>query len=800
MNTSTNESTPDYISPIVLIAVSIWVITITGAQSLAHFFTAGMSSTTTNWSYAGFPLAQTILLLIPLLPLAMFWRQPRYKAIFQAWLLAALFGIFMAPAFLPAATASQTQALLHIVFSLLYAALAVGLASIMLRRQKQKPLLHPSLPTPTLFLVFLTAFVFALPWLAWGALGSLLDTILQLLAGLCFGLAAALMLELFLLQPLSRTSVQPISDFLLTGFVSGTAIMVMASSLGFPFGVLQFMLVISLPALGWVAAQASQTRANSCSPWPSIAILVGLAAAAPMMLFDADELALVVSMSAGESLSWAFYAALAALALGWIIGGLILATKLISTPLPNKRFSTIALGLAALVAVVASVALYSIAGQPGLHGEGLYVVLENQANVSSAADIASYPERRQYVYDTLVSHANTTQAELRSTFDQLGLDYQPYYLVNAIQVNGGPLLRLWLLTRPEVDRVLDNPWMRPLPAPPPTSTGVQTSFTGPDWNLTNIAADRVWNELGVTGEGIIVGQSDSGVQGDHPELAAAYRGQGGQNDFNWYDPWNGTTQPTDIGGHGTHTLGSILGRSTGVAPGATWYACVNLARNLGNPALYLDCMQFMLAPFPQNGDPLQDGDPTLGAHVINNSWGCPELEGCDAGSLLYAVRSLRAAGVFVVVSAGNDGPACGTLNTPLAIYDEAFSVGALDRYGQIASFSSIGPVTSDGSGRVKPDILAPGVDVLSSTPGNTYASFSGTSMAGPHVVGVVALMWSANPALIGDIERTEQILIDTASPFSGLLPDCPGANQMPSTVSGYGVVDAYNAVRAAMQP
>jgi len=186
--------------------------------------------------------------------------------------------------------------------------------------------------------------------------------------------------------------------------------------------------------------------------------------------------------------------------------------------------------------------------------------------------------------------------------------------------------------------------------------------------------------------------------------------------------------------------------------------------------------------------------------VINNSWGCPELEGCDPDSFLYAVRGLRAAGVFVVVSAGNDGPACNTLNTPPAIYDEAFSVGAIDRYVQIASFSSIGPVTADGSGRTKPDILAPGVDVLSSTPGTTYASFSGTSMAGPHVVGVVALMWSANPALIGDIERTEQILIDTASPYTGVLPDCPGANQMPSTVSGYGVVDAYNAVLAAMQP
>ena len=165
-----------------------------------------------------------------------------------------------------------------------------------------------------------------------------------------------------------------------------------------------------------------------------------------------------------------------------------------------------------------------------------------------------------------------------------------------------------------------------------------------------------------------------------------------------------------------------------------------------------------------------------------------------------AARALRAAGVFVVASAGNDGEACATITAPISLYDEVFTVGAVDSGGLIAPFSSRGPVTIDSSGRTKPDILAPGVDVLSSTPGTTYASFSGTSMAGPHVVGVVALMWSANPALIGDIERTEQILIDTASPYTGVLPDCPGANQMPSTVSGYGVVDAYNAVLAAMQP
>jgi subtilisin family serine protease len=85
-------------------------------------------------------------------------------------------------------------------------------------------------------------------------------------------------------------------------------------------------------------------------------------------------------------------------------------------------------------------------------------------------------------------------------------------------------------------------------------------------------------------------------------------------------------------------------------------------------------------------------------------------------------------------------------------------------------------------------------------PGSTYGEMTGTSMAGPHVAGVVALMWSANPQLVGDIERTRQILIETAQPYTGPLPDCSGAQDTPSTAVGYGLVDAYAAVKAAMNP
>jgi subtilisin family serine protease len=209
-------------------------------------------------------------------------------------------------------------------------------------------------------------------------------------------------------------------------------------------------------------------------------------------------------------------------------------------------------------------------------------------------------------------------------------------------------------------------------------------------------------------------------------------------------------------------------------------------------------MQFMLAPFPHGGNPFKDGDPSRAVHVMNNSWGCPTLEGCDPNALLEAANNLRDAGIFVVASTGNDGPNCSTIADPLSLYDSVFSVGAIDQNGDMADFSSRGPVRADGSGRVKPDIVAPGVNILSSTPEGTYASFSGTSMAGPHIVGVVALIWSAQPNLIGDISGTEKLIEETAQQYKGSLSPGCFSGGIPSNAYGYGIVDVYAAVKQAL--
>jgi subtilisin family serine protease len=348
-----------------------------------------------------------------------------------------------------------------------------------------------------------------------------------------------------------------------------------------------------------------------------------------------------------------------------------------------------------------------------------------------------------------------------------------------------------------------------------TNAGVQE-------NLAAIHADVAW-ELDVEGEGIVVGGQDTGYDWDHPALKSHYRGLNGErvdHDYNWHDAWDETPVPFDDGSHGTHTMGTVLGddgagNRTGVAPGATWIGCRNMRRGFGNPGSYAECMEFLFAPYPPGGDPFVDGDVNRAAHVTNNSWGCPRIEGCFPETLGPAVEALRAAGIMMVVSAGNEGPACGTATTPPANYDAVFSVGATTNDGDVVGFSSRGPV----EGLVKPDIAAPGQRVRSSVPGGDYAYADGTSMAGPHVAGTVALVWSADPGLIGYVDATEALLCGTAvsrsvdracprastaaGPLAAFMPPpacaCGGVTGVPNNVYGCGVIDAGSAVQRALE-
>jgi hypothetical protein len=752
----------------------------------------------------GLILVISMVILAPLALLANRWRAPLQKAVFRSWAYAAGFTLLLSVARLPGLTAPINTLVLQMLLELVYLLFIV---------RSTQPARKPAKKSmPALAFALFAAGLMALPWVLVGALGSVALTLLTLIDGLLFGAIAARILEGVLFQPIAQAERRPGQAFLFTGVTGMVALLIMV--VGLQTSGLQWYLLLPIPLLSFSAYAMFLTRQpapdvnavenGSVAPlidqpgsrdWLANTLMIGVSAAAALAFVDAKELSIVVGSGAGEILQWVGYAAWASLGISLLLG----IVGYLAMRRSRGVLQGISVKLAAGAVWLGAAAFFALAGRSAFYGDRLFVILRSQADVSSAASMTDYDQRREYVYKTLVSQAESSQASLRKQLDQFHIGYTPYYLVNGIEVRGGPLVRLWLQGRPEVDRVLSNPILRPLPKNVPASTGTDKAPSGVLWNQSLIGADKVWNELHVTGQGVVVGQSDSGVQGDHPELAESYRGRAGGDAYNWLDPWNHFASPTDIGGHGTHTLGIILGKHTGIAPGATWFACVNEARNMGNPADYLNCMQYMLAPYPQGGDPFKDGDPTRSANVLNNSWGCPDLEGCDPGALRAGVNALRAAGIFVVASAGNAGEAgCGSVTDPLAIYPGVTSVGAIDSKGNLSIFSSIGPVSVDGSQRLKPDIVAPGENVLSSFPGSTYQLESGTSMSGPHVVGVVALMWSANPSLIGNIDRTEQILEQTAQPYKGIIPACVKADQRPNNAIGWGTVDAFAAVKMAL--
>jgi serine protease AprX len=366
--------------------------------------------------------------------------------------------------------------------------------------------------------------------------------------------------------------------------------------------------------------------------------------------------------------------------------------------------------------------------------------------------------------------------------------------------------------RPEVRHIFANPqvsFSAPVPEPAPAAA---QSAAGIEWNLQLIGAPQLW-AMGFNGQGVVVGGQDTGYDWLHPALKNQYRGWDGSaadHDYNWHDAIHSSSGtcgfdspfPCDDHGHGTHTMGIMVGddggsNQIGVAPGARWIGCRNMDHGVGTPATYIECFQWFVAPTEISGD---NPDPSKAPDVINNSWSCPESEGCnDPDILRQAVENVRAAGILTVQAAGNSGPLCGTINTPAAIYDASFTAGATTAADQIASYSSRGPVTIDGSQRQKPDIVAPGSGVRSSHLGGGYLSLSGTSMAAPHVAGLAALLMSANGQLSGDVDRLEQVITESAKPLFS-TQDCgaiPG-DQIPNAVFGYGRIDAVAAIRLVL--
>ncbi len=447
---------------------------------------------------------------------------------------------------------------------------------------------------------------------------------------------------------------------------------------------------------------------------------------------------------------------------------------------------------------------------------GFLIFLSEQADLSNAAAWKTKAEKGRAVFETLKSVAARTQKPILDDLARRGVRRRAFWVANMIWVEGNAELVREMARRADIAHLYADTSTH-VDLPTPSEARLPLVPAGVEWNITLTGAPQMW-AAGYTGQGVVIGGQDTGYDWEHPALKRQYRGWNGtsaNHDYSWHDAIhendNHTASgnpcgfdspvPCDDTNHGTHTMGIMVGddgagNQVGMAPGAKWIGCRNMEQGWGKPSTYSECYEWFIAPYPPGGDPTQ-GDPAKAPDVINNSWGCPFAEGCTAMDVLLAVvNSVRAAGILTVHSAGNNGSFCGTVNTPAAIYAESFTVGATDNTDNIASFSSRGPVTVDGSHRLKPDVAAPGVNVRSSLPGGSYGWMSGTSMAAPHVAGLAALLLSYRPLRSGQVDFLENVIQQSAVPRTTTTQDCgdiPGT-QVPNNTYGWGRIDALSAM------
>jgi hypothetical protein len=446
------------------------------------------------------------------------------------------------------------------------------------------------------------------------------------------------------------------------------------------------------------------------------------------------------------------------------------------------------------------------------------VNLSNQApitllNQEMNARHATMQERHMRVVTALQAAAAQSQGPVKQMLDEgmrRGdvLGYTCYWISNMIvaQVTHDAIYRL--AARSDIDVVEPNfraQLIEPISIAP--QIGDEETRDVRDITPAGIRAIRApdcWYHLGINGTGRLIGGMDTGVMGSHPALQTRWRGYNGAHP--WQECWldvlgNGTTSPVDNYGHGTHTMGTMTGlapaESVGVAPGAKWISCNAIDQGVGS-----EFDNDVIHGFQWFADP--DGNPNTiddVPDVVQNSWGINEGFGgnytdCDL-RWWSVLDNLSAAGVVVTWSAGNEGPGAQTLRSPAdraATMYEAFSVGAVDATSYqwpypIAGFSSRGPTGCNvpANLKIKPEVAAPGVQVWSAYNNGGYTYMDGTSMAGPHVAGAVALIRQANPNLTPD--EVKQILMTTARDEGTAGED---------NTFGWGFIDAYAAVQAAM--
>ncbi len=439
------------------------------------------------------------------------------------------------------------------------------------------------------------------------------------------------------------------------------------------------------------------------------------------------------------------------------------------------------------------------------------VMMAEKADLSPAGQLETKEAKGAFVFQALRATAERTQRPLLDYLDRHGTRYESFYIANKVLVRGGNLALLMdIAARADVAQVMADHHFQV--DGPIVQEGWFARTDSVEPNLSFIQADQVW-ALGITGRGTVLAGNDSGLDETHPAIARHYRGclnpplcTTWDHNYNWWDatgtyPYN----PTDRMGEGTHTTGTMIGddggeNQIGVAPGAQTIHCKNMDDSGGGlDSWFIECFQWDLAPWDLDG---QNPRPDLAPDAVNNSWG---YWGGNYPLFQDEVNALQAAGILVEAAAGNEGPSCGSLRSP-GDYTQVLTTGSVDHDvpfpGVITNdtwSSSRGPSAVDPNSFF-PDVMAPGHNIRSALPNGGYDYWSGTSMAGPHSVGLVGLMWSANPGLRGRVEETDRLIAETAGRLVGQGGSNCGGDYTngPNNDWGYGTINALAAVQAAI--
>jgi subtilisin family serine protease len=476
------------------------------------------------------------------------------------------------------------------------------------------------------------------------------------------------------------------------------------------------------------------------------------------------------------------------------------------------RFSVVVLGLVALAAVAA--ALVPIDGPTASaleKGNDIDILVRfppRPRAPKALMDKLTRLEKQKLIYAELLATASASQDVLRKNLQTRGFEVRTFWLGNTMHIKKAtPALIKELRERlniVEIEAVkdvarVDEPMIHEVHASLPRRQNERAV----EWNIAIINADAIWNVT--KGYEVTIANIDTGVRYTHESLVRRYRGNRGpdgfDHDYNWHDP-NGTPYPFDNNGHGTHTMGSIVGddlvSGIGVAPEALWIAAKGCASSSCSNVDLISSFQYLFAPTRQDGT---GADVSYAPAVVSNSWG----GGQGSTTFLPYIEPHVEAGTVVTFSQGNSGSGCGTANSPGDL-DIVIGVGSTNSLDQLSSFSSRGPgVNRPDFNTQKPDISAPGERVLSAyyTSDTAYATLSGTSMACPHITGVIALVLDVAPTL--SVSEVRGLLSETTvrnlpAPNGGLTT-CASVpySAVPSYHYGWGRVDAAAAVNTALR-